>query len=417
MGEEDENNIDDGGGARRVRFHGRVQFKTIRHVKDFSDEEIREGWYRKRDFARMSEEVNQVAELVSSGQTSDGGEELCTRGLEHLIEEEIADYRAEKMIQSVDAVLDEQDDQRFENIFDQDTIAKLYGEIAAPLQREAYLVALRDAVDASASSSEEVDAQVRALMAASPPPRTAPAEKSSKKQTHASTSTQAAKGPPPPQPPSAAKVAPRDKAPKQPAKRPSAPPPPPSEDLKTALENSGESDATSDETCEAIPPPPEDDSPHLPVKISKPKASPSLAMKKKTLLMKKKQEQDSGIGTQALASPAQVIKKKVVAAAPSGGSPGEKPKRTRLDRKKGTEMSPLVRRRDGSFGFRNKDLELEKLELSASRKARVKNSLFRLIDGPEKESQAHGGLSIRDSMMKFIDECQVEEQAAPQSKS
>jgi hypothetical protein len=415
MGEEDENKMDDGGGARRVRFHGRVQFKTIRHVKDFSDEEIREGWYRKRDFARMSEEVNQVAELVSSGQTSDGGEELCTRGLEHLIEEEVADYRAEKMIQSVDAVLDEQDDQRFENIFDQDTIAKLYGEIAAPLQRDAYLVALRDAVDASASSSAEVDDQVQALMAASPPSRTAPAEKYSKKQSPATTSTPAAKGPPPP--PASKITTPRDKAPKQPAKRPSAAPPPPAEDLKTALENNGESDATSDETCEAIPPPPEDESPRIPVQISKPKPSPSLAMKKKTLLMKKKQEQDSGIGTQALASPAQVIKKKVVPAAPSGGSPGEKPKRTRLDRKKGTEMSPLVRRRDGSFGFRNKDLELEKLELSASRKARVKNSLFRLIDGPEKESQAHGGLSIRDSMMKFIDECQVEEQAAPQSKS
>ena len=127
---------------RKVRFHGRVQFKTIRHVADFTDDEIVNGWYRKKDFMRMSEEVSEIAQLIANGKETYNGEELCIRGLEHLVEEDVADYRAEKMIASIDAVLDEQDEQRDEDIYDGDIIAEIYTEIVTPLQREAYLVGL-----------------------------------------------------------------------------------------------------------------------------------------------------------------------------------------------------------------------------------------------------------------------------------
>jgi len=130
---------------RRIRFHERVQFKTIRHVSEFTDDEIRNGWYDKDDFNRMSENVSEIAQLIADGETHLDGEVLCTRGLEHIVEEELADYRAEKMINSIDAVLDEQEEQWDEGKEEPGLIAELYAEYAKPLLKEAHLIGLKDA--------------------------------------------------------------------------------------------------------------------------------------------------------------------------------------------------------------------------------------------------------------------------------
>lgn len=130
---------------RRIRFHERVQFKTIRHVSEFTDDEISNGWYDKDDFNRMSDNVSDIAQLIADGETMLDGEEICSRGLEHIVEEELADYRAEKMINSIDAVLDEQEEQWDEGKEEPGLIAELYAEYAKPLLKEAHLIGLKDA--------------------------------------------------------------------------------------------------------------------------------------------------------------------------------------------------------------------------------------------------------------------------------
>ncbi len=130
---------------RRIRFHERVQFKTIRHVSEFTDDEISNGWYDKDDFNRMSDNVSEIAQLIADGETMLDGEEICSRGLEHIVEEELADYRAEKMINSIDAVLDEQEEQWDEGKEEPGLIAELYAEYAKPLLKEAHLIGLKDA--------------------------------------------------------------------------------------------------------------------------------------------------------------------------------------------------------------------------------------------------------------------------------
>mmetsp|Transcript_18433 Transcript_18433/g.42327 ORF Transcript_18433/g.42327 Transcript_18433/m.42327 type:complete len:366 (+) Transcript_18433:267-1364(+) len=129
---------------RKIRFHGRVQFKTIRHVNEFTDDEIRNGWYDKDDFNAMSDNVSEIAALISKGKKTLNGEVLCTRGLEHIVEEELADYRAQKMISSIDAVLDAQEEQWEEGRDDPDVIAKLYAEYAKSLLEEAHMIGLQD---------------------------------------------------------------------------------------------------------------------------------------------------------------------------------------------------------------------------------------------------------------------------------
>ena len=61
------------------------------------------------------------------------------------------------MIASIDAVLDEQDEQRVEDVYDPDIIAQLYTEIVSPLLREAYLVGLRDAQEATTAAEQIPD--------------------------------------------------------------------------------------------------------------------------------------------------------------------------------------------------------------------------------------------------------------------
>ena len=171
-----------GARGRKVRFHGRVQFKTIRHVAEFTEEEIMMGWYRKKDFMRMSDEVSDIANMVAKG--SAGSEDLCIRGLEHLVEEDVADYRAEKMIASIDAVLDEQDEQRDQEMedLDWDAIATIYTEIVSPLLREAYLVGLRDAKEATAAAEQIPDLKLEELEI-SPPKEKEKKKKKDKKTT------------------------------------------------------------------------------------------------------------------------------------------------------------------------------------------------------------------------------------------
>lgn len=261
---------------RKVRFHGRVQFKTIRHVADFSEEEIIDGWYRKKDFMRMSEEVSDIAQLISTGKESYKGEELCIRGLEHLVEEDVADYRAEKMIASIDAVLDEQDEQREENVYDGDIIAEIYTEIVTPLLREAYLVGLRDAKEASKAAEQIPDLKPEKIRKARPPKK---------------------------------------------AKEPKA---------------------TISKT--------------IPVQET---STPEVVGEEK--LKESKEEPKPSAGGKS--------------------TPAKRKNRARLGL--GTELSPLVRRRDGSFAFRNRDLEKVKAELSRQRKECVRDSLFKYLDSDD----------------------------------
>jgi len=129
----------------KIRFTNRVQFKNIRHVSEFSEDEIKNGWYNKDDFNQMSDDVSEISKLLEKGVTRRDGEDLCIRGLEHIVEEDLANFRAEKMINSIDAVLDEQEEQWDKGEDEPELIAKIYAEYAKTLAKEAYAIGLRDA--------------------------------------------------------------------------------------------------------------------------------------------------------------------------------------------------------------------------------------------------------------------------------
>lgn len=325
--------------SRRVRFHGRVQFKTIRHVADFGEDEINEGWYRKKDFMRMSEEVGEIAQMVSEGKETQNGEEISIRGLEHLVEEDVADYRAEKMIASIDAVLDEQDEQRDEEINDPDVIAQMYSEIVTPLLREAYLVGLRDAKEAQEACESIPDVIV---MDEPPPPPLPPPPESSE---------------PTPMSIDAPAPSPRLKKKKE---KPNVPKKQKSKTKKSSSEKEPKEKKRSSSKI-TVPP--------KPAKAVAPKRgiAPSTSEEGEELLNFKDDEPKA---------PKKQMSKEERRAAAEARKSG--------DRKgKASEMSPLVRRRDGSFAFRNKDTESANAALKKERRDAVKDSLFKFLDSAD----------------------------------
>jgi hypothetical protein len=318
---------DDGSAReRKVRFHGRVQFKTIRHVADFTDDEIQEGWYRKKDFMRMSEEVSEIAQLVAQGKESHNGEELSIRGLEHLVEEDVADYRAEKMIASIDAVLDEQDEQRDEDINDPEVIAKIYTEIATPLLREAYLVGLRDAKEAAVAAEQMPD------LPKLQPEAVVPNGEEEEKEA----------APMEDDPP--AKNLPKKKAPKKKV----------SGKIKKVVKK--------------VPKPAE------PIPLQ---AAPSVEEGEEMLNMGDDSDEEDSAKKATVKKPQLTATERKAAA---------EERRNRIRTGVGSEMSPLIRRRDGSFAFRNKELDHAQAELKKERQSAVRDSLFKFLDTPDPSS-------------------------------
>jgi hypothetical protein len=327
---------------RKVRFHGRVQFKTIRHVADFSEDEISDGWYRKNDFIRMSDEVAEIAKLLADGKEFHQGEELCIRGLEHLVEEDVADYRAEKMIASIDAVLDEQDDQAEEDIYDPDIIAKIYGEIVSPLLREAYLVGLRDAKEGAAAAAsipdlEETPALIEDKHMLTP-----------QMTTTTETVTVASE----PQKEKDQHQDPIDDFYDEQNKEEYA-------DL-SPISSHGDDESDNNEGL-------------LKLNTSLNSIGTEVHIEKKLLPQTKRTSPDKkGLKKQSTpGSKTETIPK----------SPTRKNlRRKTFNRKGGTELSPFVFRRDGTIKFRNFDVEHRKREQSKMRKECIKDSMFKFLE-------------------------------------
>mmetsp|Transcript_26182 Transcript_26182/g.62206 ORF Transcript_26182/g.62206 Transcript_26182/m.62206 type:complete len:438 (+) Transcript_26182:228-1541(+) len=395
--------VEDGSNnSRKVKFHSRVQFKTIRHVANFSDDEIRDGWYNKKDFIRMSDEVGEIAKLVANGQTVYEGEELCTRGLEHLVEEDVADYRAEKMIESIDAVLDEQDEQIDENIYDPYTIAEVYGDIVTPLLREAYLVGLRDAKEGAAAAAAIPDihddytttrngnrSAAAASASSSLSQKKTPAKKDSSKWVSGSDNS-------------------GDNSVKAPRRRKSnnssiA-------DLAGQLEDLESTDRDTNNSEDLVVDDDDDEEDISDVEISdtdhddgedgeenlnsslhsmsnydqhqktaKPTKTIINEPDKKKIDMKKKNK----------AKEKEELRKKLLASKDGPAvvepkspptSPTRRNRRKAIDRKAGTELTPFVIQRDGKIKFRNYNEDQKKREQSRQRKESIKSSLFSMLD-------------------------------------
>jgi hypothetical protein len=133
---------------KSVSFSLELLVQDCLHVKDYSEAEIFASWYLDFEFRRMKKEVKYVLGLLEKGLFDDSVEDkFSLRGIEIRIRE-----RARKRIMNKSsartAVRNEQWRQYEKSIKDPETIAKIYIKATRHCQKEAYLIAQQDMLDA-----------------------------------------------------------------------------------------------------------------------------------------------------------------------------------------------------------------------------------------------------------------------------
>jgi hypothetical protein len=130
---------------RIVRFsRDAAQEHSISRCRDLSVQEIHERWYNKEEYKLIGDEIRSTIKLLRNGLTDPERVGMCYRGLEHKASER-GRQRSKNIIQSVDAVLLEQNQMRLRGINpDPGAIANSYCLISQHCQKDAHRVGLWD---------------------------------------------------------------------------------------------------------------------------------------------------------------------------------------------------------------------------------------------------------------------------------
>ena len=129
---------------KRVTFSKTVHCKEMRHIKDYSEEEIRTVWLTTPDYLHIKSTIRTTLEMMMSGSTVlENSEEICPRGLESRTKTG-ARTRSYCKLRTRSAVLNEQDLQREEGFHEPDILATVSMEQTASSRAWAQAIAMDD---------------------------------------------------------------------------------------------------------------------------------------------------------------------------------------------------------------------------------------------------------------------------------
>jgi hypothetical protein len=114
---------------RRVRFRDTVSVRPIKHIDDMSSEQISATWYGCKDFQEIKRALIQNIRIfrMSHGDNHvmTDNDEYCCRGLERHTPEGAAARKANKW-NALDAVLNEQNRQRYLGVRNETILCQMY---------------------------------------------------------------------------------------------------------------------------------------------------------------------------------------------------------------------------------------------------------------------------------------------------
>ncbi|KAI2488961.1 hypothetical protein MHU86_26015 [Fragilaria crotonensis] len=115
--------------VRRVNFNNQVMVRTIGHVNDLSEAEIRRTWYQKEEYRQIRSSLSVTVRKITSGKYDGDTDSHCARGLEFRTPYG-AQLRRKNKLDALIAVLDEQDRQMDDNDLDDEALARLYTQFS-----------------------------------------------------------------------------------------------------------------------------------------------------------------------------------------------------------------------------------------------------------------------------------------------
>jgi hypothetical protein len=108
---------------KSVQFCEIVSIRSTTHINDMSDEEVARAWFGRRDMMSIKRALATEVKCMVAGQTS--GPDTTGRGLEFRTKEGSSKRRANKL-NSIHAVLDEQDLQHMRDINEPEGLRTVY---------------------------------------------------------------------------------------------------------------------------------------------------------------------------------------------------------------------------------------------------------------------------------------------------
>jgi hypothetical protein len=133
---------------RTVAFSQTVSARTTLHVNNYTDDEIDACWYDDCEKEMMRKEVRSVVTLLKNGMLEQDTEQYCRRGGLECHTQEVALQRLKNRTAVLEAVLEEQEFQREEGIWEPWYIARAYKAASPTSQANAHAIALKDQLDA-----------------------------------------------------------------------------------------------------------------------------------------------------------------------------------------------------------------------------------------------------------------------------
>ena len=148
--------------SKHVTFNKLVMVVPHEHINNFSDQEIRDSWYNKRELDQIKTDIIDTVQnkMATRGSHYDetGESSYCTRGLEYRTRLGM-EQRKNTRCNAWDAVLDEQDRQWCNGEYNDERLAQVYMACTRKSVRVALLLARQDklAVYGNAKSSIKSD--------------------------------------------------------------------------------------------------------------------------------------------------------------------------------------------------------------------------------------------------------------------
>jgi hypothetical protein len=113
--------------SKTVTFSQDVRIKRTLHKNNYTDEEFQSCWFNDTELRRCQNEMRVVVAMVEQGFEIDE-DKYCLQGLEFQTERGAA-LRMRSKLESMNAVLDEQDWQTTEGVFDPEKLAMVYQQV------------------------------------------------------------------------------------------------------------------------------------------------------------------------------------------------------------------------------------------------------------------------------------------------
>lgn len=139
---------------KRTRFAlSNNEMFEITHINDMSDEEVVGIWYEKHEYDKIKNDIVPIVKRMMKGERIEETNELTIRGLEYRTRKG-AIRRQHNKVESITAVLDEQDRQIEADINDPELLRQAYLEISVPCHREANDLGISDEIAAKEYHNE-----------------------------------------------------------------------------------------------------------------------------------------------------------------------------------------------------------------------------------------------------------------------